>query len=126
MSESQRSFQPSPAELLRANHFQARKAHITAVLTQLYSKPAPDPSIAVTAEEAELLKRVLDFWPTQGIRRNRYYASQHGAAHRAFLAMKERGLVTVIEDPVTRVLLCQATTLVITALRRAIETGQVA
>jgi len=127
---SNRPFQPTPRHILGANRVQARKAAIAAIVNHYTRKPAevseaaPATGDELSVEEAELLKNVLGIDPRTGATRNRYLATRLGRAHRLALALRDRGLVNVIEDnTIARV---QATSLGILAVQRVLEQGRAA
>lgn len=120
---SERSFRPTAAELFRASAFKRREAAIAAIVEH-YRKPVPQPTdtrvgMDLTDAEIELLKKVLGVTP-RGVTRNKYHATRGGAAHRAFEAMRDRGLVVLTVEPGLWVS-CEATSAGVTAFLRAIE-----
>lgn len=120
---SQKPFRPSAVDLMRVSAYKNRQARVEAILEH-YRKPdqvAEAPALDLNDREAELLKRVLGFGPgAHGITRNKYHATRGGSAHRAFEAMRDRGLVILTVEPGLWVS-CEATSAGVAALRRALE-----
>lgn len=118
---SQKPFRPSAKDLLRASAYVRRQNAVAAILEH-YRKaepPAATPAMDPTDREVELLRRVLGFGHT-GMTRNKYHAERGGSAHRAFEAMRDRGLVILTVEPGLWVS-CEATSAGVAALRRSLE-----